>query len=175
MNWREFKPTVLFLMRFMGLYLLSNVLYGLAVTAWAPRADPLTRWVTQQTAWILTQLGWESYIYDMPTKATVSIVHLGQGIVSVYEGCNGVNVGLIFLSFLVAFGPYRRALIWFSAFGLAVIHLANLSRIGLLFIVSLRFPDFLYFTHKYFFTASIYTLVLLLWLAWIRFFTGVRT
>jgi exosortase family protein XrtF len=175
MNWREFKPTLTFLGRFLGLYLVTNFLYGLAVTAWAPVADPLTRSVTEQTAAVVSMLGYPSSTRDVPGKATVSIVHAGRGVVSVYEGCNGANVVLIFLSFLLAFGPYRGAMVWFGAAGMLLIHLANLGRIGLLFYVSLRFPDYLYFVHKYLFTASIYALALLLWMVWIRYFTAPRT
>lgn len=174
MNGREFKPTLIFLGRFLGLYLLSNLLYGLAVTAWAPAADPMTRSVTEQTAALVSLMGYPSETRDVPGKATVAIVHNGSGVVSVYEGCNGVNVVLIFLSFLLAFGPYRKAMIGYAVAGLLLIHLANLSRIGLLFFVSLQFPNYLYFVHKYLFTASIYGLVLVLWMGWIRHFSQLK-
>jgi exosortase/archaeosortase family protein len=58
-------------------------------------------------------------------------------------------------------------MIWFVPLGLAVIHVANLGRIVLLFLVSLYEPEYLYFTHKYLFTAFIYLFVFLLWILWV--------
>jgi exosortase family protein XrtF len=86
----------------------------------------------------------------------------------VYEGCNGLNVMIIFVAFLVAFGPIGRTLAWFIPLGLFIIHLVNLARIGLLFWVSLYMPKYMYFTHKYFFTAILYVVVFVLWIWWVR-------
>lgn len=168
MNWREFKPTIFFLLKFLGLYLGGNLLYGFFVTAYEPSADPITQSVTIQTADVLTLMGWATEIIHHGSKATVSIVYEGNPIVSVYEGCNGVNVMVIFIAFLISFGPFTKKLIWFVPLGLLIIHLSNLARIALLFLVSLKMPNYLYFSHKYLFTAVIYAVILLLWIVWVR-------
>lgn len=165
--WTEFRPTIFFLARFVGLYLALNLLYGVYVTAFAPRADPATAWVTHQTSLVLQVFGWENQTYNHPGKPTVFISYEGQGVVSIYEGCNGLNVAIVFVSFLVAFGPHRKALAWFVPLGFLLIHLVNLARIALLFYVSLRMPEFLYVTHKYLFTAVLYLVVMALWGAWL--------
>jgi exosortase/archaeosortase family protein len=77
---------------------------------------------------------------------------------------------IIFVAFLVAFGPMRKALLWFIPVGLLIIHGINLARIALLFWVSLYMPDFMYFTHKYLFTAILYVVVFLLWIGWVKRF-----
>ena len=169
---REFRPTILFLIKFIGIYLVGNVLYGLYVTAYDPAPDPATRWVTLQTARALDIAGWPATTADYAHKPTTIILHEGRGIVSVYEGCNGLNVMVIFMGFVLAFGPMRKAMWWFIPLGILLIHLSNLLRIGLLFLVTLYFPRTLYFAHKYLFTAFIFLIVFGLWIWWVRKFTN---
>lgn len=163
----EFKPAILFLAKFISIYLLSNLLYGWYITSWYPSPDPVTSWVTQQSADILKLFGWETLTYNHSVKPTTYIVYEQKSIVSVYEGCNGLNVVIIFLAFLIAFGPISKEFAWFVPLGILVIHFGNLARIILLFLVSIKLPDFLFFTHKYLFTAFIFLFVFLLWLWWV--------
>lgn len=163
----EFKPTIVFLVKFLGIYLVGNLVYGWWITDWHPQPDPATHFVTEQSTMVIRAFGYEAEAHDYPDKPT-TYIQLGQnGIVSVYEGCNGINVAIVFLAFLFAFGPYIKAMIWFAPLGLLVIHLANVARIVLLFWVSLYKHDYLYFTHKYLFTAFIYLFVFLLWIWWV--------
>jgi exosortase family protein XrtF len=165
---QEFKPTILFLVKFIGIYLAGNLLYGLYVTSYEPQADPLTKLVTVQTKFGLNLTGIEAEVAHHMTKATVILKNDGRAVVSVYEGCNGINIFIIYAAFLVAFGPYKRPLAWYIPSGILVIHFFNLIRIGGLFMITLARPDWLYFTHKYLFTAFIYAIVFLLWLLWFR-------
>lgn len=167
-SWKEFKPTLAFLAKFIGIYVAASLIYGLFIASYGTSPDPITHVVTIQCGWILTITGWPSYALDHITKATTLIVYNEHARIAVYEGCNGINVMIIFVAFLLAFGPYIRALRWFIPAGLLVIHLANLARIIFLFWVAVYFPNYLYFLHKYFFTAIIYVVVFLLWILWVR-------
>ncbi|MFN3841571.1 MAG: exosortase family protein XrtF [Cyclobacteriaceae bacterium] len=164
---REFKPAILFLVKFIALYIAGNVLYGWYITSWYPSPDPATNWVTTQSSDILNLFGWETTAYNHIVKPTTYIVHNQKSVIAVYEGCNGLNVIVVFLAFLFAFGPMCAKLFWFIPLGIIVIHLTNLARIILLFLVSVNLPDYLYFTHKYLFTAFIFFFVFLLWLWWV--------
>lgn len=166
-NWREFKPTILFLVKFLGLYLLLNLLYGAYVTHWSPAPDPVTSWVSEQTASILRVMGYDARSFDRVEKSTTVILAGSKPILSVYEGCNGVNSAIVFLSFLLAFGPLNKAMMWFAPVGVLLIHLTNLIRIVLLFFVTIYLPDYMYFTHKYLFTAFIYLAVFAMWVWWV--------
>jgi exosortase family protein XrtF len=165
---KEFKPTILFLVKFLGIYVVANVVYGLYVTAYEPRPDPVTRWVTIHTTVALTGCGWPTDVQDTETKPTTKVMYQGRSVLSVYEGCNGINVMIIFVAFVVSFGGARRAMVWFIPLGILVLHGINLARIALLFWVSLYMPDFMYFTHKYFFTAILYVVVFVLWIVWVK-------
>lgn len=91
-----------------------------------------------------------------------------------YEGCNGVNVVIIFVAFVIAFGPLRIVTLWFLTGGIVLIYLVNLARIWFLFFVSLELPNYLYFTHKYLFTGMIFLVVFVLWILWVRLASAKR-
>jgi exosortase family protein XrtF len=171
MKFAEFRPTIFFLLRFVGVYLLTNVLYGVYITAYHPKPDPVTHLVTVQTAAVLQATGWEVLAEDEYSKPITNLVYNDQAILAVYEGCNGMNTMLIFVAFIVAFGPWRKPMLWFIPMGFAIVHLMNLLRISLLFFVSRTMPDAMYFVHKYLFTAFLYAVIFALWIVWIRKFT----
>ena len=171
---KEFLPTILFLVKFVGIYLVGNFLYGLYVTAYDPTPDPATRWVTGQTAVVLTVCGWPSDTNDRINKPITNLSYKEKNVLAVYEGCNGINVMIIFVAFLFAFGPVSKSLFWFIPLGLLVIHVMNLARITLLFWVSIYMTEYMYFMHKYFFTAVLYVVVFVLWVWWVRKFTSAK-
>jgi exosortase family protein XrtF len=164
---KEFKPAIFFVVKFLALYLIGNLLYGFFITAYEPVADPVTEWVTHQTAAILNLFDAPVVSYAKSDKPTVIIKHI-KPVLGVFEGCNGVNVMIVFLSFVLAFGPMNKKLAWFLPAGLLLIHISNLFRISLLFFVSIDYPQQLYFFHKYFLTAFMYGVVFALWFFWLR-------
>src|SRR5687768_4371238 len=96
---KEFLPTILFLVKFVGIYLVGNFLYGLYVTTYEPAPDPATQWVTDQTAMVLTVCGWSAGTNDRGDKPITNLNYEGKDILAVYEGCNGINVMIIFVAF----------------------------------------------------------------------------
>lgn len=164
---QDFKPSILFLAKFLGLYVVLNIAYGFYLDFSEGEADLMTKWVTEQTANVIDI--YEDRIATGPNGdlKSVFIFKNEQAILSVYEGCNGLNVMVIFISFLVAYGKIGSRMLWFIPLGLTVIHLFNILRILLLFHVTISMPDFLYFSHKYLFTAFIYIAVFGMWAIWI--------
>lgn len=165
---KEFSPAIVFLAKFVGIYLAGNLLYGIYITSYEPQPDPVTSLVTAQSSRILHMVGYETSARVHPTKPNILVLLNDRSIISVYEGCNGLNVLIVFTAFLVAFGPFSIHALLFWAGGLLIIHLANLLRVTALFYVALKYPSGLYFLHKYFFTAFLYLVVFVLWFVWIR-------
>lgn len=164
---KDFKPALLFLGKFLGIYLVGNVLYGIYISHYNPKADPVSRVVTSQTSACLNLAGENTTYQQHPFKNSVELLQNGNTVLSVFEGCNGLNVMIIFVAFVVAFnGPVSRML-WFIPAGLIVIHLVNLGRIGLLYFVAQEYEQYFYYVHKYFFTAILYLVVFALWAAWV--------
>lgn len=172
---REFLPTIMFLGKFLGIFLVSSILYGAYVTAFEPGPDPVTSVVAQHTSNALAICGWNTSVHDNVRKPTTEIDYQNKSILSIYEGCNGINVMIIFVAFLMAFGPVNKRLLWYIPLGLLILHLCNLFRISALFWVSMNKPDFMYFLHKYFFTAALYVVTFLLWVIWVRMYLPAKT
>lgn len=164
---KEFKTPILFLGKFLVVYLVLNILYGVYVDYYTPNADPITFMVTRNTEFVLDILGYNTSSSPDLNRPNVLLRENGHAILSVYEGCNGVNVFIIFVAFLTSFGRFKSPLVWYIPLGLIVIYITNLIRISLLFYVSKHFSNYLYFTHKYFFTAIIYIVVFLMWYIWV--------
>lgn len=164
---REFIPTLRFVGVFVGLYLSLNVLYGLWIEQYDV-ADPATGAVTHQSSGLLNLMGESSYTKPKPDTPTIAICKEDRVVVNVFEGCNGINVAIVFVAFLTAFGGDRKKMVWFIPLGLVMIHIANLLRVSGLFWVAEYFEQYFYYVHKYAFTASIYLMVFLLWWVWIE-------
>lgn len=164
---REFKPALFFLAKFLGIYILGNIAYGFYIESYYPTADPATLLVTQQTSWCINLTGAQTSAEELAFKPSVAIVENGASAVNVFEGCNGLNVMIIFLAFVVAFGGPGKAMLWFLPSGLLIIHFVNLLRIGLLHFVAQHYASYFYYIHKYFFTAILYVVIFALWAIWV--------
>jgi exosortase family protein XrtF len=145
----------------------ANTLYGLYVEYFEPNADPITSVVTRHVALIL------SVFHDGVTIGSTIRTHIpmflnDDRIINVFEGCNGVNVMIVYVSFLVAFSGTWKKFLYFLLAGAAIIYVMNLVRVALLFEVALNFPNQLYFFHKFLFTGIIYAVVFVIWYFWIK-------
>jgi exosortase family protein XrtF len=162
------KPAIRFFATFVGCYLLLNTVYGLWITSMEPAPDGMTVWVARQTSAVVNALGAASTVQINTNEPTVSLLQNKRVIINIFEGCNGLNVMVVFLSFLLAFRGSWKSLAWFLPLGIIAIHVANLGRVGWLFQLSLHQHRYFYYVHKYLFTAIIYLVVFALWVVWVR-------
>jgi exosortase family protein XrtF len=172
MKWQEVKPSFFFIAKFLAIYLVSNFLYGWWITSYVPDPDPITVEVTRHSTFILDILGYEVSSVVHHSKPSQRILLDERPVLSVFEGCNGVNVWIIFVAFIIAFSKFSKKTLIFILGGTGVIYLVNQARIIFLFFISLAYPDALYFFHKYFFTAGIYLVVFGMWYYWIKVYDG---
>ena len=163
----EFRPALIFLGKFLAIYFAGNILYGLYVESHDNTPDPVTHLVTAQTSWLLNVTGYDTGIADVPGSPKVALKQSGDVVLNVFEGCNGINVMIVFVAFLIAFGGPLKVLAWFLPLGLLIIHTFNLFRVSLLFYLAERSSTQFYYYHKYFFTATLYLVVFGLWALWI--------
>lgn len=168
--YQQYKPAILFLVRFLGVYIVGNIIYGIWIESFATVADPITQMVTTNSAWFLNLLGYEASTNVNINYANVSLIMDGDVVVNVYEGCNAINVSILFLAFIIAYkGPLKRTFL-FGFTGLLLIYWFNLFRVSGLFLIARFFPDHLYLMHKFVFTGVIYAFVFGLWFIWVKRF-----
>lgn len=164
---KEFTPALSFLGKFLVMYLVGNLLYGLMIESYGSRPDPVTGIVTRQTSAFLNAVGLDTSTGIHPAEPNVVIYEGRRAVLSVFEGCNGINVMIVFVAFLFAFGGSWRRLALFVPAGIVIIHLANILRISLLFLLAKEESEQFYYYHKYFFTATLYLFVFALWFIWV--------
>jgi exosortase family protein XrtF len=171
-TYTEFKPALCFVAIFVAVYLIGNILYGIYVEINKPSPDPMTVWVTRQVAMIISLSNDRAVAIESGTEPIVELKRVSAGesdtVLRVFEGCNGLNVMIVFASFVIAFGGNLKTVLSFLAGGFLLLHLANLLRIILLYYTALNRPMFFYYFHKYFFTAVLYLVVFGLWIVWTR-------
>ncbi|MGC4023580.1 MAG: exosortase family protein XrtF [Cyclobacteriaceae bacterium] len=165
---KQNKNAIKFLLVFVALYLGLNTIYGFYTQSYLPTSDPITRSVSSQVVWVLSLFDESIVSFPSSFSEYVAVGNDRENLIYVFEGCNGINVMIVYLSFLVAFsGPLKPFLKYFSI-GIISIHILNIARIGLLYGVAFYFPEQLYFFHKYLFTGIIYIIVFVLWYFWVR-------
>ena len=169
----EFKPALRFLLVFIFCYVVMSLLYGLFIESYGDKIDPWTKHISQQVALVLSSQNNPVEVIDgYGTRSCVLADREGQ-VISIFEGCNGLNVIILFLSFLIAYqGPIKRFVL-FSLVGVILIHLVNIGRVAMLYFVAKNYPGYMYFAHKYLFTAIIYAVVFLLWYLWVNKYNAI--
>jgi len=170
---KEFIPAFRFLGVFLGLYFGLNIIYGVWISSYGQQADAATVLITKQTSFILNLFGEETQTVPRVDTPTVSIIKDSRIALGVFEGCNSINVMIVFVAFLFAFKGYPKKLAWFLPLGLVLIYIANLARVVFLYYVAEYWRQYFYYIHKYLFTAVIYLIVFILWWWWIEKVSGV--
>ena len=181
--WQEFKPTLYFLLRFFGTYIILSLAYGLYIKHYDEQSpallDPFTRIIINQVGKISSSLGYKSetiqndhlnYPKSGYAQTFDSLLLNDKRAIAVEEGCNGLNVMIMFVAFIFAFGGWKsRNSLWFLPLGLIFIHFSNLLRLFLLAWLNVDHDGRMFhFFHKYGFTAVSYASVFLLWFVWVR-------
>ncbi len=172
---KEFQPALLFLVKFLGIYILGNLAYGIYINHYYPQSDPATRWISNQVSVIITATGTPIITMPNPNKPTIALVEVSthDTIVNVFEGCNGINVLIVFVAFIVAYQGTLKRTALFTLLGVVVIHIFNLARIIVLFQQAKDHSPYFYYVHKYLFTAFLYFVVVILWWFWISKVNGI--
>lgn len=163
----EYKPALTFLAKFLAVYFVGNILYAMFIEHQGNRPDVITISTTAQTATCLSLAGFETTHRPNLYEPTVSLMSNNLAVVNVYEGCNGVNVMIVFVAFVFAFGGNNIQMTWFIPLGILIIHAFNLCRIVLLYFLATYSSEYFYYFHKFFFTAILYSVVFGLWLLWV--------
>lgn len=167
---REFRPVLVILGRFVGVYLLLILLYQLYLNAYgSSQLDPFSTWVARQVLVLQQWFGYASGLQEYPAHRTsVYLIH-GKPVSRMVEGCNALSVMILFLAFILAF--YRgKVTLLFIGLSLVFLHITNILRISLLNIVLYEMPEYGKMLHDYLFPAVIYGAVVLLWLIWMNKF-----
>lgn len=96
------------------------------------------------------------------------IVIGGCGGVYLDRGCLGRNVMAAFTGFLLIYPGKLKSKIWFIPFGLIIINIFNIVRIGGLALIQKYYPEYMEINHHFVFKIMVWSAILILWIYWIK-------
>ncbi|UMY66830.1 MULTISPECIES: exosortase family protein XrtF [unclassified Flavobacterium] len=171
---RQYRPFLLFLLKFLGVYIVLTLLYQLFLGSYDERIheiDAMTRLVSEQVVGVLQLSGYDASMLPHESEASYRVLVGGKTVVRVIEGCNAISLMILFTAFIVAFGSTFKKTGLFILGGLVLIHLLNVARIALLTIGIRTYPESQALMHDILFPLVIYGTIFLLWVLWIRKFS----
>ena len=90
---KEFRPSFLFLGKFLAIYIVCSIIYGIYVESFGNNADAITWWVSDQTVSILHALGYNAGTHPVETGSKVALLNGSDIVINLIEGCNGIKDG----------------------------------------------------------------------------------
>jgi exosortase family protein XrtF len=167
----KYKSVVRFVLLFLGTYLLLLFLYSLYLSASKGgnyQPDFITNLVANQSKAIISSFGYLAEVVPHSSKTSMQLVINNQYLAEIIEGCNGISVIILFISFIIAFAKKFKKTFFYLLAGCVLIYGVNLIRIAILAIALYKYPQYQEFLHGIVFPSIIYGMVFLLWVYWVR-------
>ena len=167
-----YKPFLVFLFTFFGTYVLLALVYQFFLNSFEKgQADTATRWVAQNTEEVLSWFYKSIRIEKVNSEPFFLVNFQNQPVARIVEGCNGISVVILFVSFVVAFSGSLKNTLLFIFGGSFMIYILNVLRIAVLTVLLYYFPQHLHLLHGVLFPLIIYGVVFVLWVIWVNKFS----
>ena len=123
---------------------------------------------TEQVLLLITN---DSSVQESATHPYMKLFYNQQYVARIIEGCNAISVIVLFISFIVAFSGKLIPTLLYIFGGSLLIYVLNVIRIAALSALIFYFPKQESILHGVIFPLSIYGVVFILWLIWVRKFS----
>ena len=176
------QPVKKFLLRSLLLFIIWKGIY-LAFFAFPRTLDkPLTNLVGKHSAWLLNYLNSSNHytanemiavtqFEGQIQIAPVSRIDLnGKKIMFIADGCNGLELFILYVGFILAMPSKAKRKFFFIPLGLIVIHCINTLRCVGLSTLVVHWKAYFDLAHHYIFKMVVYATIFLLW---VKFSEGI--
>ncbi len=136
--------------------------------------DFLTNLVAKQSNAVLLSFGYDSEVLPHPDEPSMKVIVNGKYVARVIEGCNGISVIILFLSFIIAFAGNFKTTFFYIISGSILLYTVNLLRIVIITIGLYNYPWRRDTLHTVIFPMIIYGMVFLLWMFWVNRFSKLK-
>jgi exosortase family protein XrtF len=173
-----YKPFLLFLAKFLLTYLLLTFVYQSYLNQFDVKkfeADSFTQLVAKQTKDVMVLFGSDASIAPNLKEPAVNLYYNQRSMARIIEGCNGLSVIILFISFVIAFSGKIKPTILYIIGGSLLIHILNVFRIALLCVLMYYYPKQQHLLHGVLFPLFIYGVVFTLWIIWVNKFSKYAT
>jgi exosortase family protein XrtF len=167
-----YKPFLLFLATFFGAYIFLSLCYQFFLNGFeSNKTDSITSIVARNTDFVLTLFYNSVRVEGVVNEPFYSVYLQNKSVARIVEGCNGISVIILFISFVIAFsGSFKNTLLFVFG-GSLLIYILNVLRIAALTVLLYYFPKQVHLLHGVLFPLIIYGAVFVLWVIWINKFS----
>lgn len=169
----NYKLVIHFILTFVVVYALLTFSYKFYLdyssnSSYYP--DYITHLVGKQIESVLNSMGYLTNVVPHDEEPTLKVIMEQKYLARIIEGCNGMSVIILFITFLMSFRDTWKRTLFFILAGSVLIYSVNLLRIVLLTIGLYHYPWRSEVMHEVIFPLVIYGMVFLLWMFWVRGF-----
>lgn len=171
----EYKPFLIFLIKFLLFYVVFTFIYKSYLSQFdinRNEMDSISINVAEQSKFLLNSLGHDVEMIKNDTDSSLKILYKGKYVSRMIEGCNAISVIILFAAFIFAFSVKIKRTIFYIFIGAIIIHVLNVVRIALLIYALYFYPKYEEILHGTIFPFFIYGVVFLLWVLWVTKFSG---
>lgn len=153
-SFTELQP---FILRAVILFFSWKLLYIFLLQPYGFPNDWLTQFTEDSVAWVM------SFFYHDISQFNHTIYANHIETVTIAPQCNGLEVFVLYIGFLLCIPTNWLRLLWFSVMGIVVIYVLNVLRSAALAGMYYHHNYFVDFAHHYAFKLIIYGVVFLFW------------
>lgn len=164
----------MFLGKFLLTYLLLTFVYESYLSQFDVKkfeVDGFTQLVAKQSKDVLVLFNYDASIMQSTKEPGMNLFYNQKMIARIIEGCNGLSVIILFISFVIAFSGKIKPTVLYVIGGSLLIHILNVIRISLLCLLMYYFPKQQHVLHGVVFPLFIYGVVFILWIIWVNKFS----
>lgn len=122
--------------------------------------DYLLRYTTLSSAWLIKAIGIQAHV-------SANKIFLASRTLIIDLECTAVFIAVLYISFVLAYPAKAVRKLTGIAVGVSAIFIANVLRIGLIAVVSERFPRYFDYLHDYVWQVAFILMTALLWIMWV--------
>lgn len=100
--------------------------------------------------------------------AVTKIVHNNKKVLHIADGCNGLELMVIYAGFIFCFPVSILKKAWYIFFGLIIIDAINISRCSFLGFIKEYYHPYFNFSHHFIFKVIVYSVIVALWVRFTR-------
>ena len=160
-----------FLLRSLIIFVVWKILYHVLLF---PARIP-DRQLTNVTTYLTQQLLYINYpnatisVEEKITPLPRNIIYLNnKKVVGLADGCNGLELYVLYLGFLLAFLATAKKIIFYSLLGIAIIFILNTIRCYAITLLNINGSSLSEVAHHYIFKLMIYGVMFLLWVKYTK-------
>ena len=163
----------MFIARLIGVYSFLFILYNnFYLSFYSDLIDPYTYWLSLSVDRILELIGYKFTLNTYNGPNCIYFWWNNRPIFGITEGCNGISITMLFISFIIAFKGPTHAMLRYLILGTLVITIINFLRVIVLGVLFVNYPKVSAICHDVLFPSGIYGVIFLLWIYWIKIAHG---